>query len=257
MQSTNPDILREAIARNAAMVLSLPSAGMMRHHKSRFLADDADGFWVESCAAERLLIDQLVQSQEAVGISFKSGTSKVVLATTLIGRQAEYHLNAQTVVEALHVRFPAELKAIQRRNNYRVRVRPDDELKVRVWRIATAARLQDRPMAKQELRAEVRDISLGGVGVILYGEEGDPPRVTTEDRLRIELAFHEGTLLLEGCMVYPPAIPARDAVRVGIRFESLQNGLEGRQASAKLTRIVGELQRDEVRRFWLGLGQTA
>ena len=42
-----------AIVRNAAVVLSLPSAGLLRHHKSRFLAETDEGFWVESVPAER------------------------------------------------------------------------------------------------------------------------------------------------------------------------------------------------------------
>jgi hypothetical protein len=38
-----------------------------------------------------------------------------------------------------------------------------------------------------------------------------------------------------------------------VQFKKLQNDLEGRQNVAALTQIVGELQRDEVRRIRLGL----
>jgi hypothetical protein len=42
-------------------------------------------------------------------------------------------------------------------------------------------------------------------------------------------------------------------VRTGIVFKPLDQDLEGRQTLAALTRIVGQLQRDEVRRHRLGI----
>jgi hypothetical protein len=38
-----------------------------------------------------------------------------------------------------------------------------------------------------------------------------------------------------------------------VQFKTLENNLDGRQILAQLTRIVGELQREEVRRLRLGL----
>ena len=40
MAADNYDMLLDAIARNSGIVLSLPSAGMLRHHKSRFLVGE-------------------------------------------------------------------------------------------------------------------------------------------------------------------------------------------------------------------------
>ena len=39
MTKTSRQTLHDAIARNAGLVLSLPVAGMLRHHKSRFLGE--------------------------------------------------------------------------------------------------------------------------------------------------------------------------------------------------------------------------
>jgi hypothetical protein len=39
--SANLQTLKQAIARNAAAVISLPSGGMLRYHKTRFLARDS------------------------------------------------------------------------------------------------------------------------------------------------------------------------------------------------------------------------
>src|SRR5688500_16984836 len=122
MADANVVILRDAIARNAGAVLSLPSAGMLRHHKSRFLADSsagADGaggdagFWIESAPGEAALIDSLIVTRQHAGLSFKNGHLKVVFGTQLLRRQSGYRINADTQVEAVLLAFPAEIKAIQ------------------------------------------------------------------------------------------------------------------------------------------------
>src|SRR5688500_16594183 len=161
MADGNYDMLLDAIARNAGIVLSLPSAGMLRHHKSRFLSEAAGGFYVESVPGEATLIDSLVLSQQPAGISFKNGHLKVVFASPVQRRETGYKINATTEVEALMVSFPSEIKAIQRRNNYRVKIPAGAELSARVWRIPQHVYLGDRPMASQEVACELRDISIG------------------------------------------------------------------------------------------------
>ena len=48
MIATGISVLEAAVARNSGIVLSLPSAGMLRHLKSRFLGDAPEGIWLES-----------------------------------------------------------------------------------------------------------------------------------------------------------------------------------------------------------------
>ena len=108
-------------------------------------------------------------------------------------------------------------------------------------------------MAVQEIDCEVRDISLGGLGVTFKGEDGAPPKVSQADRLRISLSYNEISLLMEGRMRAPHGEQEKDILRAGIQFKKLENDLEGRQNLAHLTRIVGELQREEVRRHRLGV----
>ncbi len=256
MQKANPELLHKAIARSAAMVLSLPSAGMMRHCKSRFLSEENDGFWVESIPAERVLIEELLTTQHPVGVSFKNEDTKVVFLTNLSRYMPEFRINAQTVVPALMLQFPTELKEMQRRGSYRVTVPMDNSLSVRIWRIGPGVYLKDRPMAAQEIPTQVRDVSVGGLGVILTGKDGQPPRVASTDRLRIQLEYRDTSLLLEGQLHYAMAPNRCDVLRVGIQFKAPSNDIEGRHCLAKITRIVGELQREEVRRFWLGANKA-
>lgn len=253
MAENNTDMLKEAIARNAGIVLSLPSAGMLRHHKSRFLAEAPGGFYVESVPAEAMLIDALVMTGQPAGISFKNGHLKVVFACPIKQRQATYRINATTEVEAVLMPFPTDVKAIQRRNNYRVKIPAGAEFSTRIWRIPEHAYLGDRPMAAQEIGCELRDISIGGVGVTFKGKDGEPAKVSSADRLRIELSHPGGKILVEGRMRHPVEPKKENQMRAGVQFKTLEGNLDGRQILAQLTRIVGELQRDEVRRLRLGL----
>lgn len=252
-QEDSQALLREAIARNAAVVLSLPSAGMLRHHKSRFLGQEGEGFWVESVPAERPLVDELVSAKKPVGISFKSGTKTVALTSAIHRRDPAFQVNAQMTVDAVLLPFPEHIKAIQRRHNYRVRVTEESGVIVRIWRIPEQAHLGDRPLAAQQIETQVRDLSLGGLGVTLVGKGAEPPKVLAEERLRIELTYNDIAMLLEGRLRHPTQKTEGNTVRGGIQFKALDSSLEGRQKAAQLTKIVGELQRDEVRRARLGL----
>jgi c-di-GMP-binding flagellar brake protein YcgR len=250
-QQSSKELLSEAIARNCGLVLSLPSAGMLRHHKSRFIADDENGFWVESVKTEGPLIAELIRTRQPTGVSFRSGQHKIVFASPLVRVDPDRRLSDGISVAALLLAAPAEIKAIQRRTNYRVGVHEGSELTVRVWRIAERIYLGDRPMASQELATDLRDISTGGLGVIFKQKNGEKPKVMPQDRLRIELKQGETIILIEGNS--RPGIEAGDGLRTGISFKSLDKDLEGRQKLAQLTRIVGELQRDEVRRIRRGM----
>src|SRR5215212_9497728 len=122
MPSNNLEILNAAIARNGGIVLSLPSAGLLRHHKSRFLSESPEGFWVESIPSEKPLVEELIRTGQPAGISFKAGTTKVVFTTPVMRLDLAYRVNDETEIPALLMAMPAEVKAIQRRHNYRVAV---------------------------------------------------------------------------------------------------------------------------------------
>jgi c-di-GMP-binding flagellar brake protein YcgR len=253
MGDGNYDMLLDAIARSAGAVLSLPKGEGLRHHKSRFLAESPAGFWVAAAPGEHKLIESLIASQQPAGISFRDGHLKVVFASPIQRRDPIYRVNTASSVDALLLSFPSELKAVQRRTSYRVAVPPGSDISARVWRIPPEAHLPARPLASQEVPCEIRDLSAAGVGLTLRGAGGQPPAVTGTDRLRIELTCPAGKLLLEGRMRYPVEPPREETIRAGVQFLPLPDSKAGRQAKAQLTRIVGELQREEVRRVRLGL----
>jgi hypothetical protein len=248
------ELLRDAVARNSGVVMSLPSTGMLRHHKSRFLCERDGQILVESIPSERPLIQEVIASAKNVGVSFKSGASKVVFAAPLHELIDEHRINGDTVVQGLRMGWPTKIQAIQRRSNYRVRVGAEQELSARVWRIAAVAQLRDRPMATAEIGAQLIDLSTGGMGVKLSSTRNEPLRIDPADRLRVEITSDGKQMVLEASLRHPTSVP-KDAttLRAGLQFNNLESDMEGRLSLATLTKIIGELQRAEVRNMRLGL----
>jgi hypothetical protein len=254
-------VLCDAVARNVGLILSLPSAGMWRHHKSRFLGECAEGVWVESAPQDAMLIDELIGHQQPAAASFKNATGKSSFVAQILRREPNYRINAQVTAEALLIRWPSGIRSVQRRSDYRVRVTPDTEIAARVWRISEQASLQDEPLSHLLLLVELRDLSIGGMGIYLLSDTTSPsapPTLAEDARLRIELIHDGAKMILDGRLRHKPKTLANGAtkLRVGVQFKELENDLEGRQTIATLTRLVGHLQREEARRARLGLAEA-
>lgn len=253
MSDKNAEMLHHAIARNMGAVLSLPSAGMLRHHKSRFLNECDGGFLMEAPSSDAPLIAELVKSASPCGVSFRHNVYKVMFASPVREVRTGYRINAQTVVDALLMQMPAEIKSLQRRADYRVEILAETGASIRVWRIADRAYFKEQPLSTAELATELRNLSVGGAGVRFSGKDGAPAKICSEDRLRVQLSFGDDKLLMEG-KIRDTGVSAPDgSLTTGIQFKKLEKDIEGRQIMAQLTRIIGELQRDEARRMRLGL----
>jgi hypothetical protein len=257
MADRNSEILLEAVARNLPAIVSLPSAGMLRHHKSRLVGDLEGGILVQAPAEETSLIDELIRNQTPCGVSLRIGVSKVVFTSPIRRVERGWKLNDDLAVDALLLEFPKQILAAQRRSDYRVEIPPDTDISIRVWRMSGHDQLQTEPMAATEVKAGIRDLSMGGVGVTLIGQEGQAPKICVEDRLRIELKCEGEAMILEGWMRPPNAPPQGDRIVTGIQFKKLQNDFEGRQKLAQLARIVGKLHRRELEMARTGLAKIA
>lgn len=245
MNQSSAQPLFDAVARRAGVVLSLPGPQRLIHLKSYFLAAHDAGVWVKTVGDEHVL-QQLIANGQPIGVSFRGGDTRHVFASPLLRHEPDHELEPGASANALLLAFPTEIKAVQRRSSYRVRVSPDSELSARCWRMSRRARLQDRPTNAQQLTMQVCDISLGGIGVLFFGADNQDPKVTCEDRLRVELAYGDAQLLIEGRMRKPDATKP-GSIRTGIRFVFLQEGIRDRKALSQLTRIVSQLQREEAR----------
>jgi hypothetical protein len=91
------------------------------------------------------------------------------------------------------------------------------------------------------------------MGVNLLPKNNEPPKIVAGERLRIQLAYNGEDMLIEGRMLHSKPTSKPEPIRGGIQFKKLEHDIEGRQTLATLTKIVGELQREEVRRTRLGI----
>ena len=248
-QTENYEILRDAVARNSAAVLSLPSAGAVRHHKTRFLAEVEKGFWIEAAVADQALTDALILEKSSVGVAFKSGPNAVSFATTILARDENYQVNSEVIVGAVLLGFPRDFQRKQRRQSYRVALPPGHEVAMRLWRISEHTVLRDRPMPSLEIFAALDDLSVTGMRVICRpGRDGQPAKALPNERLRITLAWGGQELLTEGRVVHKRGMAGNQTL-MGVQFKRLQKDLEGRQTQAKINELVGYLQREEVKRL--------
>ena len=249
MANPNHELLRQAIERNAAAVLSLPSAGIIRNHKTRFLTATENGFWLESVPSDGPLLDELIHSESPVGISFKGQAhANVVFAAPIQRRQIDFAVNSTTKVEALFLPFPDAFRQNQRRAVYRVGLQQDQNVIMRMWRIAEHAVLRDRPMASQELVVRLNNISVMGMGMLcLPNRHKEMVRIMLAERVRVVLDCLGNEILMEGRVIH--LRPARNNhVLMGIQLKKLDKEIAARQALTKLSSLVAHLQRDEIRR---------
>lgn len=260
MTPADTQSLKDAVARCGSAVLSLPTAdGPLRHHRTRFLVpEEQEGFWIEAPQGERTLIDELLAARKPVGISLKTGVNKVIFTTLIHQFEAALPVNETTTVDALLLAWPDQVQAIQRRNDYRVTVQPDDpDVHLRAWRITERHYLRDKPPASAAITVALRDLSVGGMGLIYTPDPEAPEKLPDNQRLRITLSHGRGEeLILEGRLLHSRAVPGEN-YRLGVQFKKLADDIEGRQTLAALTQVVGQLQRTEIRRKRIALSKKS
>jgi hypothetical protein len=246
MTQNDSNMLTQAIERNSAAVLSLPSAGMVRYHKTRFLRCIDDRIWLESVPTERALIESLIIDGQLVLVSFKVGTQKASFSSPICRLDCDYKFfDTGIALQALEMVRPAAVKPVQRRSHYRVPVREEDGFGIQLWRVAEHVDLNDKPPDLGYLPATVHDLSVGGVGVIFAAR----PVLVTNQRVRILLQHgNSPPMLLEGRSGSLRRLEDGERYEVGIQFQNLQESLKGRQMTTDLTRIVQGLQLQEMKR---------
>jgi c-di-GMP-binding flagellar brake protein YcgR len=249
MKNAAHDTLRDAIARNAGAILSLPHGRTLRHHKTRFLADADDScFWIEAAPGIGPDVERAIEAKTLVGIAFKSPRHKIVFATGIVGLDGRFRTSDDGVtLEAIRLRFPAEVKTVVRRSHYRVRVPPGAEVSVRAWRIPDHAVLRDRPPASMELSCKMRDVSAGGMCVVVSAGASEAAKLGADQRLRIIVKNGESEILLDGRVRHVVLTPEQ-TLRAGVQFKMDPASLECRQTLTKLNAVVAELTRAEAKR---------
>lgn len=242
---SNQELLLEAVARNAAAMVTLPSAGMEFCFRTRLLETGETGLYIESKSEIEGRLRELVANAKPIEVQFNVRGQRMGFQSSILDVEPAHQLNAGMTVHAARLAPPQQLEKVQRRAAYRLQVPATGILKMRAWSIPEHVPLRDRPLASQELKVQLMDISLGGFRAGLRDRAGKTVRLVSDQRLRVQLLYQDIDLILEArCR----GLPDGEYDSYGLAFTKLQTNLEGRQALTALTKIVGELQRDEIRR---------
>jgi hypothetical protein len=110
-QQEHQQLLAGAVARNAAVVLSLPGDGLVRHFLTRFIGDDVEGIWVELVTAADAQLQELSQSNQLVAGSFHAKDQRVTFFTTVAKLDPAYKSNDQLTVPAVCLRHPTDIRS--------------------------------------------------------------------------------------------------------------------------------------------------
>ena len=246
MQNIPEDILTQAIERNSAAVLALPSAGMFRYHKTRFLRGEGERVWLEGVPDEQPLVQSLIDTCEPVAVTFKTGARTASFLSPILELDGAYRFFESTdSIQALLMRRPAAVKAMQRRTHFRVMLRPEDGFRIQLWRINDSVDVHNQPTDLCELRAVASDLSTGGIGIVF----ADKPLLASGQRLRVILSWGaRPPMIIEGRSGQVRQDKNAGTYTTGIQFQNLQSSLEGRQFLTELTRTVSALQLEEAKR---------
>jgi c-di-GMP-binding flagellar brake protein YcgR len=249
MSESTQEILTQAAQRKSAAVLSLPSAGVFQHRRTRFLDEATDGVWLESIPAEQLLIESLIVDGQPCGVSFKQADQKIIFTAKALRFELEHPVDEKTLLPAVMIARPNEIKSMQWRQSYRAPVLAGFALNVRAWRIADHFYLTDKPPRTAELPLTVRDISIGGIGVTLLSQEGLPPTIAVGERLRVSITYASAEEFIAEGRIRSFSNGENQGIDAGVQFVKLQAKLGGRQVLSELSKIVGELQLQQVQRL--------
>ena len=124
---------------------------MIHNHKTRFLGENEAGIWIEIPTEAVLLIEELQRAATLLAVSFHANHRRLSFAMTVVKVDSEFKVNQTVTVRAVQVAPATEVKGVQRRNAYRVRVPKDSDMTIKVWQIADHAVLTDRPAASSEV----------------------------------------------------------------------------------------------------------
>jgi c-di-GMP-binding flagellar brake protein YcgR len=243
------ETLDDAAGRNASCILGLPSAGSVYQRRARALECEDAGLWVEYDPADRALLNSLIQSGQGIDVVLRVDRTDMIARTPALKIDDHYRLNDKNTVPALLLKMPTDVVQSQRRKAFRVPLGPDDGVGLRVWKINEYVLVRDKPLASQELRAEIKDLSAGGLRCVVYARGIEALRLTKEQRLRVELKINRDEFVLEARIKHPTETKRDDEqATLGLEFVNVEKDLESKRIIGLLTKFVAEVQRTGMRK---------
>ncbi|CAA9381662.1 MAG: hypothetical protein AVDCRST_MAG64-681 [uncultured Phycisphaerae bacterium] len=244
-------LLRDAIARNVAVDLRIPADAAGEPRRGRLLAETNEGVLVEPPGGQAAAVEAVRRSGGLARVTFRRGEHDVQFDAAVLRREPAYLLGPAATVEAVVLRWPAEVRVTQRRNGYRVKLPHDAGVVARAWHVPEGAGLDHVPTTR-ELAVEVRDLSVCGMGLILPAARARAAGTRPGERLRVELVWADRRIATIVRVQQQPLSLPDGSLRLGLDFDGMDRTLQGRRALAQVEQLVAALQRTEVRRSRAG-----
>lgn len=241
--------LQQAIERNANAVLTVTCNGAARLTRSRLLAVDGKSLWIGLPTDQADAIDGMVNRHAEARVNFRLQQTNVEFHARVLERRQAYQLNATTTCEAVRLEWPTNIAVVQRRHAYRVGVASPVEVHVKIWRIEKDVDLTAIPPAGSEMNIDVRDFSESGVGGVWKRRVGENPILPTDQRLRVDIITPTGTTSIDAYVRFLAGLPEPEFRRVGVQFMFNRTNLIDRTKMSTLSRLIGDLQRAELKRL--------
>jgi c-di-GMP-binding flagellar brake protein YcgR len=236
------EILTQAAAQSAPVVVTIRAQECWRTYKSRMLAAEV-GRWllIERPTPGSSSGPPEIAPGEELGITFRRGHRKCMFSAQVL--QAAQAGTPSGPVAALAVGWPEWMQEFQRRVYQRVTPPPDGPIEVHLW----PGGVEWRPSAAHGgvCVGRVTDLSVGGMAVTMAGtcalRMDDALGCAFAPRPEDEPFVFDATLRHVGRDAESNAV-------LGVQFVGLETSTYGRLAIARLARIVTAFHRAQARR---------
>jgi hypothetical protein len=121
-------------------------------------------------------------------------------------------------------------------------------VRVRAWKLPDGFAGRKKPAPSWETPAEIRDISLGGTGILCMAKNGGKPEVPMGQRFRINMTLGALNVEMDGHVVNIWKL-ANDSIQAGVHFGKPEDSPFGWEQTKILHKMVNELQREEAKRL--------
>jgi hypothetical protein len=232
-------ILAWAIERQVPITVSLQAQDRWCVLKSRFLRQDARNgvLQIVQPLGPGASHPEIVMGQ-TLGVSFRRGHKKCVFTTTAVMRQSE-RLGDGEVTDTLLVRFPTQLRELQRRAYQRVQCPPNRFIAVKMWEGVLGGNAEPSwPLCA----GRVGNASMGGIQVDVRADQN--PRLSIGDVVGLEITVSPGKapLVVEAqyrhCSMIAPG-----RLGLGLQFIGLEHEQPGRSSIGEVAEFIKTLQR--------------
>lgn len=237
------ETILEAVEKQTPAIVTVPLANRWITMKTRITkADRATGvIALGSPLPEEGQPTPVLTPGHCVSLSFRRGHRKCMANCVIVA------VNEQPLDEAIILRWPTELLAVQRRAYFRADVPQGMVVQARLWRGGRAKRRLVAINKWPSTAGQLTDCSAGGLR--LEVDVADDPDIQIGEPVAVEFSplREVGQICLDANFRYRLALPS-GKLALGLQFVGLESSAAGRQ----MLLVLGQVSAEYLRRGHFG-----